>query len=71
LDIKQLQYFIQVANFNSFSRAADHLFISQPTFSKMIKNLETQLGVSLFDRSVKKINFNRCRTYAVGTSKVN
>jgi DNA-binding transcriptional LysR family regulator len=55
LDIKQLQYFIEVANFNSFSRAADHLFITQPTISKMIKNLETELGVSLFDRSRKKL----------------
>jgi DNA-binding transcriptional LysR family regulator len=55
LDIKQLQYFIEVAKFNSFSRAADHLFITQPTISKMIKNLELELGVSLFDRSRKKL----------------
>jgi DNA-binding transcriptional LysR family regulator len=55
LDIKQLQYFIEVANKNSFSRAAEHLFITQPTISKMIKNLETELGVPLFDRSRKKL----------------
>jgi DNA-binding transcriptional LysR family regulator len=55
LDIKHLQYFIEVANFNSFSRAADHLFITQPTISKMIKNLETELGVALFDRSRKQL----------------
>jgi DNA-binding transcriptional LysR family regulator len=55
LDIKHLQYFIQVTNFNSFSRAADHLFITQPTISKMIKNLETELGVTLFDRSRRKL----------------
>ena len=55
LDIKHLQYFIEVSNFNSFSRAADHLFITQPTISKMIKNLETELGVPLFDRSRKKL----------------
>jgi DNA-binding transcriptional LysR family regulator len=55
LDIKQLQYFIEVANYNSFSRAAEHLFITQPTISKMIKNLETELGVPLFDRSRKKL----------------
>jgi hypothetical protein len=36
VDIKHLQYFIEVTNFNSFSRAADHLFITQPTISKMI-----------------------------------
>ncbi len=55
LDIKHLQYFIEVANFNSFSRAANHLFITQPTISKMIKNLETELGVALFDRSRKQL----------------
>ncbi|RFU60441.1 cidABC operon transcriptional activator CidR [Peribacillus glennii] len=55
MDIKHLQYFIEVTNFNSFSRAAEHLYITQPTISKMIKNLETELGVSLFDRSGKKL----------------
>lgn len=55
MDIKHLQYFIEVTNFNSFSRAADHLFITQPTISKMIKNLEEELGVALFDRSRKQV----------------
>ncbi|CAH0346645.1 LysR family transcriptional regulator [Bacillus sp. CECT 9360] len=55
MDIKHLQYFIEVTKFNSFSRAADHLYITQPTISKMIKNLETELGVTLFDRSRKKL----------------
>jgi DNA-binding transcriptional LysR family regulator len=55
LDIKHLQYFIEVTNYNSFSRAAEHLFITQPTISKMIKNLERELGVALFERSRKKL----------------
>jgi DNA-binding transcriptional LysR family regulator len=55
VDIKHLQYFIEVSNFNSFSLAANHLFITQPTISKMIKNLETELGVALFDRSRKQL----------------
>ncbi|OKL36024.1 cidABC operon transcriptional activator CidR [Domibacillus mangrovi] len=55
MDIKHLHYFIEVTNFNSFSKAAEHLFITQPTISKMIKNLEVELGVELFDRSRKKI----------------
>ncbi|MCQ6279612.1 cidABC operon transcriptional activator CidR [Bacillus sp. EB600] len=55
MDIKHLQYFIEVANANSFSRAAENLFITQPTISKMIKNLEEELGVSLFDRSKKQL----------------
>ncbi|WP_433748012.1 cidABC operon transcriptional activator CidR [Falsibacillus pallidus] len=55
MDIKHLQYFIEVANFNSFSRAAENLFITQPTISKMIKNLETELGIELFERSRKQL----------------
>jgi DNA-binding transcriptional LysR family regulator len=55
MDIKQLQYFIEVSKFNSFTRAADRLFITQPTISKMIKNLEIELGVTLFDRSRKQL----------------
>lgn len=56
MDIKHLQYFIEVANYSSFSRAANQLFITQPTISKMIKNLETELGVALFDRSRKQLS---------------
>lgn len=55
MDIKHLQYFIEVTNFNNFTRAADHLFITQPAISKMIKNLEIELGVELFDRSRKQL----------------
>jgi DNA-binding transcriptional LysR family regulator len=55
MDIKQLQYFIEVAKYNSFTKAAEQLFITQPTISKMIKNLEDELGVVLFDRSRKKL----------------
>ncbi|KZZ85372.1 cidABC operon transcriptional activator CidR [Bacillus sp. SJS] len=55
MDIKHLQYFIEVVKFKSFTRAANHLFITQPTISKMIKNLEEDLGVTLFERSRKKL----------------
>lgn len=55
MDIKHLQYFIQVTHFKSFTKAAEHLFITQPTISKMIKNLEMELGVELFDRSRKQL----------------
>lgn len=55
LDIKHLQYFLEVAKYKSFSRAADQLFITQPTISKMIKNLEEELGIILFKRSRKQL----------------
>ncbi|WP_251551547.1 cidABC operon transcriptional activator CidR [Neobacillus muris] len=55
MDIKHLQYFLEVAKYNSFSLAANHLYITQPTISKMIKNLEQELGVELFYRSRKQL----------------
>lgn len=55
MDIRQLQYFVRAAELNSFSRAAESLFITQPTISKMIRNLEEELGASLFYREGKSI----------------
>ncbi|MGJ9382188.1 LysR family transcriptional regulator [Salipaludibacillus sp. CF4.18] len=55
MDIKQLQYFIEINRFSSFSKAAKHLYVTQPTISKMIKNLEKEFNVNLFDRSKKQV----------------
>ncbi|MEK3790750.1 LysR family transcriptional regulator [Paenibacillus sp. FSL R7-0204] len=55
MDIRQLEYFVQAARLNSFSRAAESLYITQPTISKMIRNLETELGADLFYREGKSI----------------
>ena len=50
MDLKNLQTFIQVAELNSFTRAGEKLGYSQPTVSLQIKQLESELGVQLFDR---------------------
>lgn len=55
MDTKQLYYFTEVAKHKSFSRAAESLCLSQPTISKMVKNLESELNVELIDRTAKKI----------------
>ena len=49
MDIRVLKYFVQVAKDQNFTRAAEHLYISQPALSKMIKKLESELGIPLFD----------------------
>ncbi len=51
MEIKQLKYFQQVARDLSFSKAAKSLYISQQALSKIIKNLETELGAPLFERA--------------------
>ncbi|THE12972.1 LysR family transcriptional regulator [Bacillus timonensis] len=55
MDTKQLYYFIEVAKQKSFTGAAQALCLSQPTISKMVRNLEDELEVELIDRSAKKI----------------
>lgn len=45
---------MEVARQNSFSKAAEKLFISQPTVSKHISQLEQELGIRLLDRSVRR-----------------
>lgn len=55
MDIRHLHYFLQVAHHKSFTRAAQSLYITQPTISKMIKSIEEELGVVLFNRSGKQV----------------
>ena len=50
MDIKSLGIFIEVAELGSFTKAGEKLGYSQPTISFQIKQLEKEMGVSLFDR---------------------
>jgi LysR family transcriptional regulator, repressor for citA len=55
MELNLLRTFITAAHCNNFRKTAEILFISQPTVTVHIKQLEQELGVSLFDRSGKKI----------------
>lgn len=52
---QQIQCIITLAEEGSFSKAAKKLFVTQPSISQLIKNLEVQLGMPLFDRSTSPI----------------
>ncbi|MEW9808546.1 LysR substrate-binding domain-containing protein [Mesorhizobium marinum] len=54
--IRQLQYFVAVAERGTVSGAAQHLSISQSAVTEAIKDLESDLGVSLFDRHPRGLN---------------
>ncbi|MBR7794967.1 LysR family transcriptional regulator [Agaribacter marinus] len=56
MEIKHLQYFIEVTRAGSFTQAATTLYITQPAISRIIKSLEEELGVSLFIRSRKQLS---------------
>ena len=50
---KQIDYCIEVAHTLNFSRAADNMFVSQPTFSYQIRLLEEEVGFTIFERNGK------------------
>ena len=50
MDFKQIEAFVNVVRYKSFSKAADATFFTQPTISTHIRNLEKELGVKLLDR---------------------
>lgn len=55
MEIRVLKYFLAVAREQSISAAADSLFLSQPTLSRQLKELEEELGKQLFIRGNRKI----------------
>lgn len=56
MELRQLKYFLTVARYNNFSKAADHLFIAQPNLSYQIKLLEEELNCKLFERNGRSVH---------------
>ena len=52
--IRQLRYFVEIAQSGSFSAAAERLYIAQSALSRQIKELEHQLGTPLFERTARQ-----------------
>ncbi|OWY39862.1 LysR family transcriptional regulator [Xenophilus sp. AP218F] len=50
MDIRALRYFVELVKRHSFTKAAEALFVTQPTISKMVKQLEEELGMPLILR---------------------
>lgn len=59
MDFKQLESFVTIAKLKSFSKAADKLYLTQPTISNHIHLLEKELGTILFNRTNKNITLTR------------
>ncbi len=55
MDFRQLETFVEVAKLKSFSKAAEKLYITQPTVTNHIQNLEKELGTLLINRLGKTI----------------
>lgn len=55
MDIRQLRYFVAIAEQGSFSRAAERLCVAQPALSLHVRNMEASLGVQLLHRSPRGV----------------
>ncbi|MCZ8515618.1 LysR family transcriptional regulator [Paenibacillus filicis] len=65
MDLRNLTYILEVARQQNFTKAADILHLTQPTLSKLVKSMEDELGVTLFDRSGKTIKLTDAGAAAV------
>ena len=55
MNFKQLEIYVNVIKYRSFSRAAEEVFLSQPTVSTNIQSLEAECGVTLLMRSTREV----------------
>ena len=70
ISLIQLEYIVALAQYQSFSTAAEHCFVTQPTLSMQIKKMETDLDVILFDRSKKPITTTQIGAQLIAQAKV-
>ncbi len=62
MEIRELRYFLAVAKEQSISKAANYLFITQPSLSKQMQNLENEIDAQLFVRGRRKITLTETGT---------
>ena len=65
MTIIQMECFVEAAKWLNFTKAADHLYISQQTMSRQIKALENELGFPVFERKNVGVRSDACRKYPV------
>jgi DNA-binding transcriptional LysR family regulator len=69
MELRQLQYFLALAEELNFSTAARRLHIAQPSLSQQIRQLENELETELFDRSVRPIRLTNAGQLLLGDAR--
>lgn len=55
MKLRQLKYIIKIVEYGSITEAAKHLYVTQPSLSNAVKDLEKELGIEIFNRTSKGI----------------
>jgi len=63
MNLMRIKYFVEVAKWGSFSKAAQTLYVSQPNLSRQIALMEQEVGFELFRRNGKNIQLTRAGEY--------
>ncbi|MCD2491209.1 LysR family transcriptional regulator [Lacrimispora sp. NSJ-141] len=66
---KEMYYVYEIYREKSFSKAAEKLFISQPALSAIVKKLENEIGLPLFDRSAKPIRLTEAGKFYIQSAR--
>src|SRR3982750_1045197 len=69
MELRQLTYFEAVARLGGFTRAAEQLHVAQPAVSAQIRALETELGVSLFARTTRRVALTEAGELFLGRAR--
>ncbi|MGW5214875.1 LysR family transcriptional regulator [Streptomyces sp. NPDC004051] len=69
MELRQLRYFLAVAEEGGFTRAAERVHISQPGISAQIRQLENDLGATLIDRSGRRVGLTAVGEVALGHAR--
>ncbi|KAA8756838.1 LysR family transcriptional regulator, partial [Priestia megaterium] len=59
MTLQQFRYIVEIAKHNSMSKAASALYVTQPSISKAVRDLERELGITILDRTNKGVVFTK------------
>lgn len=69
MNLRDLEYFVAVAELGHFGRAAERCFCTQPTLSGQLRRLEEELGSPLFERSPQRVSLTAFGVQALGPAR--